>query len=58
MKITFDDKSYCEFRKSDTPDTIIVIVSARDQDNARKKTTNACEISMADFKKMVDEILK
>jgi hypothetical protein len=58
MKITFEDKSYVEFRKSDAPDTVIVIVSARDQDNARKKTTNACEISMADFKKMVDEILK
>lgn len=58
MKIVFDDNSYIECKKSDKADQIIVIVSAKDMENPRKKITNACEISLNDFKKIAEEILK
>ena len=58
MKITFDDKSYIECRKADKPDHIILVISAKDAENPRKKIANACEISVEDFRKIVDEVLK
>ena len=56
MKITFDDKSYIECRKSDNPGKIIVIISAKDHDNPLKKITNAVEITMAEFKQLVSDV--
>ena len=57
MRITFEDKSYIECRKSDKEDQIIIIVSAKDQENPRKKTVNAVEISTEEFKKLISEYL-
>lgn len=56
MKITFDDKSYIECRKSDNPGKIIVIISAKDHDNPLKKITNAVEITTAEFKQLVSGV--
>ena len=54
MRIDFDDKSHIECRKSD--DKILIIVSARDQDNPRKKITNACELTIDEFKQLISDI--
>jgi|WetSurMetagenome_2_1015567.scaffolds.fasta_scaffold1597301_2 hypothetical protein len=56
MKIVFDDKSYIEVRKSDSPDKIIVIISAKDHDNPLKKITNAVEITAAEFKRLMSDV--
>jgi hypothetical protein len=56
MKITFDDKSYIECKKSDKPDHIIIIVSAKDAENPRKKITNAVEITVEEFKRLVSDV--
>jgi hypothetical protein len=57
MKITFDDKSHVEIRKSDKPDHILIVVSAKDAENPRKKITNAVEITTEEFKKLVSDVL-
>lgn len=56
MKITFEDKSYIECRKSDNPGKIIVIISAKDQENPLKKITNAVEITTAEFKQLISDV--
>lgn len=56
MKIIFEDKSYIEARKSDNPDKIIIIISAKDQENPLKKITNAVEISAAEFKQLISDV--
>ena len=57
MKITFNDKSYVECRKSDNPGKIIVIISAKSQDNPLKKITNAVEIEASEFKLLISDVL-
>jgi hypothetical protein len=56
MKISFDDKSYIECKRSDKPDHIIVIISAKDAENPRKKIANAVEITIEEFKKLISEV--
>lgn len=56
MRITFDDKSYIECKKSDKPDHILIVVSAKDTENPRKKITNAVEITTEEFKKLISEV--
>ncbi len=56
MKITFEDKSYVECRKSDTPDKIVLIISAKDQSSPLKKITNAVEITTSEFKKLISDV--
>lgn len=56
MRITFDDKSYCECRKSDTPDKVLLIISAADGTNKNKKTTNAVEITKEEFNRLISDI--
>lgn len=57
MRIQFDDKSYIECNKSDNPGKVVIVISAKDQDNAFKKITNAVEISIAELKSLVSDIL-
>lgn len=57
MKITFNDKSYIECRKSDNPGKIIIIISAKSQDNPLKKITNAVEIELSEFKQLISDII-
>lgn len=56
MKIIFDDKSFVECRKSDNPGKIILIISAKDQDNPLKKITNAAEMSESEFKQLISDV--
>lgn len=56
MKIVFDDKSYIDCRKSDNLGKIIVIISAKDQENPLKKITNAVEITTAEFKRLISDV--
>ena len=56
MKIQFEDKSFIECRKSDTPGKIIIIISAKDQTNSLKKITNAVEISTEEFAKLISDL--
>lgn len=56
MKITFDDKSFIECKKSDNPGKVVITISAKDHGDPLKKITNAVEISIDDFKKLISEI--
>jgi len=55
MKIEFEDKSYIECKKS-SDGKIIIIISAKDHNNALKKITNAVEISIDDFKRLIEDV--
>jgi len=57
MKIIFDDKSFVECKKSDKPDHVVIIISAKDQENFRKKITNAVEITKEEFQQLILDIL-
>lgn len=57
MKITFEDKSYIECLKSDNPGKIIVTISAKDHSDPLKKITNAVEITVEEFKKLISDVL-
>lgn len=56
MKITFEDKSYVECRKSDNPGKIVITVSAKDHSDPLKKITNAVEITAEEFKKLISDV--
>lgn len=55
-KIVFDDKSYIEIKKSDNPDEVIIIISAKDRSNALKKISNAVSITMTEFKSLISDV--
>jgi hypothetical protein len=57
MKISFEDKSYVEFKKSEYPGKITIIISAKSHDNPLKKTTNAVELTMEQFKNLISDII-
>lgn len=56
MKITFNDKSYIECKKSDKPAHITIVIAAADSENPRRKITNAVEITVEEFKKLISDI--
>ena len=45
MKVTFEDGSYVEVKRSNEQGKILVIISAKDNDNSLKKITNVVEIT-------------
>lgn len=57
MKIEFKDKSYIECNKSDNPGKIVIVISAIDYENPLKKITNAVELTVEEFKKLISEML-
>jgi hypothetical protein len=57
MKLTFPDKSWVECLKSDTPDKIQLTIAAVDRDNPLKKITNSVEISIADLKQLISDVV-
>lgn len=57
MKITFEDKSYIEAKKSDNPGKVIVVIQAKDHENPLKKITNAVELTAEEFKKLLSDVL-
>lgn len=56
MKITFDDKSFIECKKSDNPGKVIITISAKDHNDPLKKITNAVEITVEEFKKLISDV--
>jgi nitrate reductase NapAB chaperone NapD len=56
MKIEFEDKSYVECRKSDTPGKVIIAISAKDHENPLKKITNAVELTTDEFKRLISGV--
>lgn len=56
MKITFEDKSYVEIKKSTNDNKIYIIIQAKDQNNPLKKITNSVEVTEEEFKKLMSEI--
>ena len=57
MKISFEDKSYIDCHKSDNPGKIIITISASDYENKLKRITNSCELTMEEFKKLIEGIV-
>lgn len=57
MKIEFSDKSYIECVKSDNPGKVVISITSTDSENRLKKTTNAVELSLDDFKKLISEVV-
>jgi hypothetical protein len=57
MKIEFEDKSYIDCKKSETPGNIVIIISARDHENPLKKITNAVELTTEEFKKLISNVI-
>lgn len=56
MKIQFDDKSYINCYKSDSPGKVIFVISAKDGADPQKKITNSCEMTAEEFKKLISDI--
>lgn len=55
MRINFEDESYIECRKSDSPGKIIIVIQAKDSNNPLKRITNAVEMSEEEFRKLISE---
>ncbi len=56
MKIQFEDKSYIECKKSDTPGKITVMISAKDHQNPLVKITNTVELTPEEFKRLISDV--
>jgi hypothetical protein len=55
MKIIFDDKSYIECKKSDNGG-ILIIISAKDNENKLKRISNAVELTIEEFTRLISEV--
>lgn len=56
MKVQFDDGTYVELKVADDPDKLLLIVSAIDQLNNKKKVINAAEMTKEQFKKLISDV--
>jgi hypothetical protein len=56
MKIEFKDRSYIECNKSASPGKITMVIAAKDHDNPLKKITNAVELTIEEFKKLISDV--
>jgi hypothetical protein len=56
MKLVFDDKSFIECAKSDNPGKVVITISAKDSNDPLKKITNAVEITLEEFKKLISDV--
>ena len=54
MKIQFDKHSYIEMFKEDNK--IVIIVQAQDGSNKLKTISNACEITIEEFKSLYEDL--
>lgn len=57
MKIEFSDKSYIDCQKSSYPGKVIIMISAKDQDNVLKRITNTVELTNEEFQKLISDAL-
>ena len=56
MKIIFEDKSYIDCYKSNQPGKIMIVIAAKDTSDPLKKITNAVELTIDEFKKLIADI--
>lgn len=56
MKLEFTDKSFIEFKKS-TDGKVIILFQARDHQNTLKTITNSSELTEAQFKFLISDIV-
>lgn len=56
MKIEFSDKSYVDCQKSSQPGKIVIIISAKDGTDPLKKITNAVELTLEEFNKLISNV--
>lgn len=54
MKLSFEDGGYIEITK--TNDKVTIVVQARDATNTLKTITNACEVTLQQFKELCQGI--
>lgn len=55
-QVVFTDKSYVEIKKSNEPGKFVIIIQAKDADNALKKITNCVEVSKEELDKLLSDI--
>ena len=55
-RVVFDDKSYVEIKKSKEPGKFMVIIQAKDGDNALKKITNCVELSKEELITLLSDV--
>lgn len=55
-KLVFDDKSFVEVAKSNSPGKIILTIAAKDHNDPLKKITNAVEITAEEFKRLIADV--
>lgn len=56
MKLIFDDKSFIEIVKSNSPGKIIITVSAKDRADLNKKITNSVELTEDQIKSLIGDL--
>lgn len=56
MRITFTDQSYIDCYKSNQPGKIMIAISAKDGTDPLKRTVNAVELSVEEFKQLIADI--
>jgi len=55
MKIEFKDKSFIEARKSNNG-KVMIMIQAKDGNNPLKKITNAVELTIEEFKRLISDL--
>jgi hypothetical protein len=56
MKIIFEDKSFVECAKSNTPGKVVITISAKDGTDPLRKIINAVEITDEEFHKLISDM--
>ena len=56
MRISFEDKSYIECRKSDNPGKVLIIISAKDANNKLNKIINTVELTEDQLKGLLSDV--
>jgi hypothetical protein len=56
MKIIFEDKSFVECAKSNTPGKVVITISAKDGTDPLRKITNAVEITEEEFQRLISDV--
>lgn len=56
MKVSFKDGSYIDCQKSIAGDKVIIILSAKDNENPLKRVNNACELTIDEFKQLISDM--
>jgi hypothetical protein len=58
MKILFDNKSYIHaYRDPDVKDRIVIMISAKDNDNPLKLNVNSAMLTVEQFKALIADLV-